>query len=268
MNDTIQFLIQHGYILLFLWVLADQIGIPLPASPVLIAAGAVSGSGQMDLFASISLAAAGSFLSSALWYEAGRYRGASVLTTLCRVTFEPDVCVRRAKDVFTRHGSRSLLVSKFIPGLNAIAAPVAGVFRMPRHRFFILNAVGAAVWASAFILLGYFFRSELERLLPLAQELGPWAIVILAAGAGGFVGAKALMRWLPARRRRGRRMTPVELRERLDAGEDLMVVDLRPDLDRQSEPRTIPGAVRLGLEDLESAFRDIPRDREIALYCT
>jgi membrane protein DedA with SNARE-associated domain len=267
-NETIQVLLHHGYIVLFLWVLADQIGIPLPASPVLIATGAVAGSGQLDLFVSIALATGASFLSNALWYEAGRYRGSSVLTALCRITFEPDVCVRKTKDTFTRHGAGSLLLSKFVPGLNAIAAPVAGVIRMPRNRFLLLNAIGAAVWASVFILLGYFLRSELERLLPMARNLGHWVIVILVAGAAGFVGFKTLMRWLPTRSLHGSRIFAAELRKRLDEGEDLMVVDLRPDLDRQFEPRTIPGSVRLDIDELEPALRQIPHNREIVLFCT
>jgi hypothetical protein len=139
---------------------------------------------------------------------------------------------------------------------------------MPRHRFLLLNAIGAGIWASVFILLGYFLRSELERLLPLARDMGPWVIVILATGAGGFIGLKTLIRWLPARSLHGLRIFPGELQRRLEAGENLMVVDLRPDLDRESEPRAIPGAVRMRIQGLESAFREVPRSREIVLYCT
>ena len=118
MNEAVEFLIQHGYILLFAWVLIEQIGLPVPAVPLLIAAGALAGSGKINLASAMGSAIIAALLADVFWYHVGRYRGGRVLKLLCRISLEPDSCVRWTEDVFARHGAHSLLIAEFVPGLN------------------------------------------------------------------------------------------------------------------------------------------------------
>jgi membrane protein DedA with SNARE-associated domain len=162
LNETIQFLVQHGYALLFAWVLVEQIGLPVPAIPLLLAAGTLAGSGKMNLALAVGSAIIAALVADLFWYYLGRYRGSRVLKLLCRISLEPDSCVRRTEDVFTRHGAQSLLIAKFVPGLNTAAPPLAGIFHMPVSRFVLFDGLGAFVWAATFTGLGYIFSDQLE----------------------------------------------------------------------------------------------------------
>jgi membrane protein DedA with SNARE-associated domain len=154
LNEPIQFLLQHGYVLLFAWVLIEQMGLPVPAVPLLIAAGALAGSGRINLTVAMGLAIIAVLLADVFWYYLGRYRGGRVLKLLCRISLEPDSCVRRTEDVFARHGAHSLLIAKFVPGLNTAAPTLAGIFRMPLARFMVFDGLGAFFWVSTFAGLG------------------------------------------------------------------------------------------------------------------
>ena len=147
MNEMIQFLIRHGYAVVFLWVLFEQLGLPIPAAPLLIAAGALAGTGQLKLIFVLSVSLVASFLSDLFWYHIGFYRGRKALSLLCRISLDPDSCVRKTKEIFARHGTRSFLVARFIPGMTAVAPPLAGIFRMPRLRFLLFDGLGAFFWA-------------------------------------------------------------------------------------------------------------------------
>jgi membrane protein DedA with SNARE-associated domain len=155
LNEAIAFLIQHGYALLFAWVLVEQIGLPVPAAPLLLAAGALAGSGRMDIALVAGLAIVAALVADMFWYYLGRYRGSRVLKLLCRISLEPGSCVRRTEDVFARHGAQSLLIAKFVPGLNTAATPLAGIFRMPVSRFMLFDGLGAFAWVATFAGLGY-----------------------------------------------------------------------------------------------------------------
>jgi membrane protein DedA with SNARE-associated domain len=268
MDDAIHFLLRHGYIVLFVWVLAEQIGLPLPAVPFLFAAGALGGSGRLNLGLAIGVAVLASLLSDVTWYEIGRRRGRRVLHLLCRISLEPDSCVRRTEEVFARHGARSLLVAKFIPGLSTAAPPLAGIFRMRLHRFLLFDSLGALIWAGAFAGIGYLFSGQLEQLAAHALRMGASLAGILAGCLAVYILWKYAQRHRFLRQLRIARITPEELKRRLDEGEDVMIVDLRHSLDFEGEPYTIPGALRLPPEEVERRHHEIPRDRDVVLYCT
>ena len=268
MNETIGFLVRHGYAVLFAWVFAEQVGLPLPAAPLLLAAGALAGTGRLALSVVIALPVVAALLSDVLWYELGRRRGVKVLQLLCRISLEPDSCVRRTENVFARHGARSLLVAKFIPGLNTAAPPLAGIFRMRLDRFLLFDALGSALWVGVFVGLGYVFSDQLERVADRALTLGTWLLVFLLGALGGYIAWKYVKRQRFLRELRIARITPEELKRKLDAGEDVVVVDLRHSLDFEAEPQTIPGAFRLEAAELEQMHEHIPRDRDVVLYCT
>ena len=268
MDEAFRFLVRHGYAVLFAWVAAEQMGFPLPAIPLLLAAGALAGAGKLNLGLVIGTAVLASILSDVAWYEVGRRKGMKVLNLLCRMSLEPDSCVRRTEDVFTRHGARSLLVAKFVPGLTTAAPPLAGIFHMRRSRFVFFDAAGAAIWAGAFAGLGWLFSDRLERLAVQAARLGTWVLVILLTSLAAYVLWKYVHRQLFLRRLRIARITPEELKQKLDAGEDVMIVDLRHSMDFEAEPHVIPGAMRVSADDLEGRHHEIPRDRDVILYCT
>jgi len=268
MNETLGFLLRHGYSVLFAWVLVEQLGLPVPSVPLLLAAGALAGRGRLSLSLVAGLPIVAALMSDALWYQLGRRRGVKVLQFLCRISLEPDSCVRRTENVFARHGARSLVVAKFVPGLNTAAPPLAGVFRMRLSRFLFFDALGVMVWVGAFVGLGYVFSDQLERVADHALRLGTGLLVLLLVALAGYIGWKYLHRRRFLRELRIARITPEELKRKLDAGEDVVVVDLRHSYDFEAEPGTIPGAYRMEASELDQMSEQIPRDRDVVLYCT
>src|ERR1700679_28381 len=129
MNATVEFLLQHGYLLLFVFVLAEQSGLPIPSTPMLLAAGALAGLGRMNLAFAWSLAIFASLIGDSLWFLLGRWRGASILNVFCRISLEPDTCVQKTRTTYGKHGVNWLLFAKFVPGLSTIAPPIVGMFK-------------------------------------------------------------------------------------------------------------------------------------------
>jgi len=267
MTEMLQFVVQHGYMLVFAWVFVEQAGLPVPSAPLLLAAGALSGMHQMNLGVAITFAALGAVTSDAMWYELGKQKGVRVLQLLCRISLEPDSCVRRTQISFAKNGPRVLLGAKFVPGLNAMAAPLAGIIRMGWRKFLLFDLIGAFAWASAFTIAGFVFSGQLERVATSAAYLGTWLLVLLLAGFAGYIGWKFYNRRKFLRKLKIARITPEELKEKIDSGEDILVVDLRHSLDFEANPETIPGALHIDASDLEEAYEVIPRDREIVLFC-
>ena len=268
MNEAIHFLIQHGYVLLFAWVLAEQIGLPLPAMPLLLAAGALAGSGRMDLTLALSLAIVAALMGDLVWYYLGRRRGSRVLNLLCRISLEPDSCVRRTENVFVRHGAQALLIAKFVPGLNTAAPALAGIFRMAVARFILFDGLGALLWAATFTGMGFIFSDQIERIATYLLRWGGWLGVVLGASLAAYILWKYVQRRRFFHQLRVARITPQELMETLNAGAQVLIVDLRQPLDVAALPKTIPGAVRMAMEELETRHQEIPRDRDLVVYCS
>ncbi|HEY6972740.1 MAG TPA: VTT domain-containing protein [Nitrospiraceae bacterium] len=264
MNEAIEFLAQHGTLVLFVTVFAEQVGLPLPAVPFLIAAGALVGTGQMALGMAVGSAVLAALAGDQVWFELGRRRGRRVLNWLCRISLEPTSCVRRTEDLFARHGVRSLVVAKFVPGLSTIAPPLAGIVGLPVPQYLFYNGLGAILWVGSGIGLGYLFSDELEHALALSAQVGPTVMLILLGGVTGYVVLKAL------RRRQAEslvpRLTAQEVADKLATGEDPIIIDLRSHGARQEEPG-ISGSLSLSLEDLKAKHQDLPRDRDVILYC-
>jgi len=267
-HRALEFLLHHGYSVLLLWVFSEQAGLPVPSLPLLLAAGALAGSGQMNLFFCLAIATCAAMSADFIWYELGRRRGIAILRFLCKISIEPDSCVRRTEGVFARQGARSLIFAKFIPGLGAVAPPLAGIFHMRSRRFLLFDALGSFVWAATFIGLGYAFSGEIERIGERAAALGSRFVLLLAAALGAYLGYKYFARLRFLRELRIARITVEELKQKLDEGEDVAIVDLRHSVEFEAEPGTIPGALHVDAADLEDKDGVLPRDREIVLYCT
>jgi membrane protein DedA with SNARE-associated domain/rhodanese-related sulfurtransferase len=267
MSGIVEFLVRHGYWLLFVWVLAEQLGLPIPSAPLLLAAGALCGRHRMNLNLAIALPILAVLICDSFWYELGRLKGMKVLRWLCRISLEPDSCVRRTQVRFERHGPWELAIAKFVPGMNAVASPLAGITRMPLQRFALFDGLGAVLWTGAYIGTGYVFSGELEDVASHLAFLGHGLSALFFAGISLYVGWKYFNRRRFLHKLRIGRISPEELHERMGAGENVVVVDLRHTLEFEEEPETIPGAVHMDTAELEEAADVIPRDRDIVLFC-
>jgi membrane protein DedA with SNARE-associated domain len=268
MAETLQFVVQHGYLLLFFWVIAEQAGLPIPASPLLLAAGALAGQHQLKFALIIVVAATGSLVSDTFWYFFGKRKGTVVLNWLCKIALEPDSCVRRTESTFTRLGYRTLLICKFIPGLNTAAPALAATAGIGLPQFLLFDWLGALLWASAFAGLGLAFSKQLDRVADDVARFGSWTILLVIAGIASYVAYKFYQRGRFLKQVAGARIAPEELREKLDAGEPVTIIDLRHPLDLLPDPRTLPGAIRISPEELQHRNSEITRDGEIVLFCT
>lgn len=268
MDETLHFIVHHGYLVLVAWVFAEQIGLPLPSIPLLLAGGALAGTGNLKLSLVVLLPATGALLADVIWYQLGKYRGAKVLNVLCRISLEPDSCIRNTENRFSRSGPNALVVAKFVPGLSTAAPPLAGMFGMRLPRFLIYDGAGAVLYNGLFVALGYVFSHQLEKVAQIALGFGAGLVLLAAGGLFLYIVWKYIQRQRFLRSLRVSRISPEKLKERIDAGEEVTIVDLRHSMDIEGDPNTIPGAYLLPSEEFEQRHREIPTDRELILFCT
>lgn len=268
MEQLTQFVLEHGYLVLAVWVLLDQLGLPFPAIPIMIAVGGLAGGGQLDLATALLISTLACLPSDIFWYETGRRRGGAILRFLCKVSLEPDSCVRNTEDMFDRYGARSLLIAKFFPGFQTMAPPLAGMSRLPFARFLAFDIGGAFLWSAAFIGAGFALHDQLDRAYQMISELGAGAGAIIGVGLALWVAWKWVHRQLFLRSLRIARIGPDELKRMLDAGEDVSIVDLRSAIAFEMDPHRIPTAQVMSLEEIDQHHERIPRGRDIVLYCT
>jgi membrane protein DedA with SNARE-associated domain/rhodanese-related sulfurtransferase len=268
MSELLEFLTRYGYVVVFTYVLADQAGLPLPSLPLLMAAGALAAGGQLSVWLVIGFALLASLIGDALWFGLGRYRGRSVLNLVCRISLDPDSCVRRAQDSFERHGARLLLFSKFLPGVGTAAPPLSAIVKMSFPKFLLWDALGSVLWAGSSVALGYVFRAQLEEVALYGTRLGAGLLLLLALGLVAYIVQKFIARRRFLRMLRIDRITPEELMRSIEEGPPMVIVDLRHRLDLAILPERVPGAVQIAPEDFAARHQDIPRDREVVLYCS
>jgi membrane protein DedA with SNARE-associated domain/rhodanese-related sulfurtransferase len=268
MTSTSQFLVDYGLPLVFAAVFVEQLGLPLPALPVLLAAGALSATGHFSLLLGLGVTLLACLLADTFWFYLGRHRGGKVLGLLCRISLEPDSCVRRTQDVFARYGLRGVLVAKFVPGLSTVTPPLAGMSGMRIGQFLFFDGVGSLLYGGCFILLGYFFSTQLEEIVEALASVGGNALGLIAAFVAGYIAFKYWQRYRLLRELRMARVTVAELRRKQEAGEDVVILDLRSSAALQEDPSTIQGAIHLTLADIEKRSHEIPRDRDVIVYCS
>jgi membrane protein DedA with SNARE-associated domain/rhodanese-related sulfurtransferase len=265
MHEAMEFLLKHGYIVIFAAVLIEQIGLPAPAGPILIAAGALAGLHKLSLPAVMALALVACLICDSLWFCLGRRRGVSVVEFVCRIALEPNVCISKTHSAYTRYGAKSLLISKFVPWLGTLGPPMAGMFNLAPWKFVLLDGTGAFAWASVYVVAGWLFRTQLEDLAFALSRFGVLVAILVALGLGTYIGSKYVRRRHIYRTLRADRIGPRELKQRMDAGEEFVIVDLRADFERVEG--IIPGAIAVTYEQIDSLPAAISQ-KDVILYCS
>lgn len=268
MNASIEFLQMYGPLLVFASVLLEQAGVPIPCTPWLIASGALARLGQGTVALPIALATIAASLGHTAWFLAGRRWGSRVLRLVCRVSLEPDSCVQRTENAFTRYGARALTIAPFVPGLTTLAPPLAGMSGMRLRRFLALDAMGDLLWASTFVGLGWLAGGPFFRALELVMAYAGSAAGALALGLAVYLALRFLQRQRFRTQLRVARLSADELKRRLDRGEDLVLVDLRHRGEVEESGSTLPGALHISPDELDRRHGEISRAREVVLFCS
>jgi membrane protein DedA with SNARE-associated domain/rhodanese-related sulfurtransferase len=261
-------LLTYGYLLLFGWVLVEQFGIPLPATPVLLAAGGLSAEHQISFAAALGAGLLACLVADTSWFLIGRRYGHHVLRILCKLSMEPTICVRRTQDSFGRSRSLMLIFAKFVPGLATLAAPVAGENGMSLSAFLLFDGIGAVLWLSALLGAGRLFGDALKRNPSLLDWAGRFSGALLLLAILGWFVWRVYRRRMVLRKLVQSRLEPQELKAQLDAGEPVYIVDLRHPLELLAEPFTLPNAMHFSPDALAARHGEIPRDRDVVLFCT
>lgn len=269
MTSFTQLLLLHGYYFVFFYLLAVGIGMPIPADPLLLIMGALVGDHHYNLFLAFLSALVPAVTADYIWYEVGRFKGTSVLRLLCRLTIEPDTCVRSAETTFTKRGAATLYFAKFVPGMSLVCMPMAGVIGMPRRRFLMADTIGCSLWISAYMMVGVLFHRYVENLIVQMGFFGKRAGVLIACILLFYIGYKYVQRWRILRELRVNRITPLAVQEALNLSNGkITIVDLRHPSEIERDNFKIPGAVVMRPEELRALAREVPPEQEIILYCT
>ena len=259
---------EYGLALVFANVLLEQLGLPIPAVPTLVVAGALAAEGELSPLAVFGLAFVACMIGDAVWFLAGRRYGRRVMTFLCRVSLSPDSCVRQTEFRFERWGRLALVLSKFIPGLSTIAPPLAGAMRLGWPSFLLLNGLGVVIWAGVAIGAGMAFHTEINEFIVRLEGLGTLAAEVAGVLLGGYIALKWWERRRFYRALRIARIGVADLRALMDGGKRPVVVDVRSPGARDLDPRFIPGALAMGAAEVDGRLGELPADREIVFYCT
>ena len=262
-----RFFAEYGLVAVFGFVLIEQLGAPIPALPVLLLAGAKAIDDPMYGVSALAFSILACTVGDLAWFWAGRRYGYRVLKLLCRVSLSPDSCVRQTESTYERRGVATLVVAKFVPGLATVAPPVAGALGLKTSSFLLFNGAGAALYCGVGLILGLLFHGQIDWLLDRLAALGGRALLVIVVLLALYVAYRAWDRWRFLRSLRTARVSVDELYEMMNRGDDPLVLDVRSRTHRELDGRRIPGARPVDLDDLERTLAEIPRDRDVVVYC-
>jgi membrane protein DedA with SNARE-associated domain/rhodanese-related sulfurtransferase len=268
MQNLLEFVAHYGYGLVFFSIFIEQMGIPLPGVPILIVMGALARTGEFVVPGVVGSALAGSLSADLIWYQLGRRYGRAVLNLMCRISLEPDYCVRRAEDTFAKRGAWTLLFVKFVPGLNAAAVPLAGMIRISGLRFLAFDITGILLWSGTYVSLGYIFSHQIELVLNRISDIGGSVLAVIAASVAIYVLVKYYQRQRFLNSIRVTRISAEELKAKMDSGQPVILLDLRNTLDRDHDRVRIPGAFHMLPNFVDIGAREIKAKSEIVVYCS
>lgn len=268
MTGLWDFVLRHGYGLMFVAVLIEQLGAPVPAVPVLLAMGGLAGLGYYSLPTALFLALIAALAADLLWFELGRRRGDSILALLCRLSLEPDTCVSSTSRTFERWGPATLLIAKFIPGISTVAPPLAGSAGISRLRFILFDTAGSILWAGAALGTGFLLRREVAIAADWLSRFGLGMLITAGSPLAAWIFYKLWQRERAMRLFRIGRIHPDELKQRLDDGELTWIIDLRSPRSIQRTGGRIPGARLLHESEVSQHLRDLPEGAHLVFYCS
>ena len=266
--DPVALLAQWGLLLVFFSTLLEQGGLPLPAAPLLVAAGALAQDGELRPEYVLLAAMAACMIADHAWFLLGRRGGRRLLAGICRLSLSPDTCVRRTDDIIARHGAALLLVAKFIPGVSAVAIPTASAMGLPYRRFLLFDAIGCAAWCGCYVGLGMIFSREINRLLAALERIGGWSLLVVGSLFALYIALKVLHRARLKRLYHLVRISPAEAVALLEQEPELIIVDARSRLARDEDPRVFPGAIAYEEGNVVALLPDDARGRTIVTFCT
>ena len=267
-EQTLEFVSRFGAPVVFVLVFIDQLGVPLPSPPMLLAFGALAGAGRIHPLLCLLAAVAGSLCADSAWFQLGRRKGSRVLGWLCRLSLEPDSCVSHTRDFVARRGARALLVAKFVPGLDTVGPPLAGMLGIRVPSFLFWSAAGALLWAGVYGGLGYLLGHDIERLLVASDRFGGLLLLVVAGLLAAYVASKLWARHRVLGSLRMARITPRELHALIVQGEQPVIIDARNRAAVAALPVIIEGALSVTLDEVEARQDGIPRERDVVVYCS
>ncbi len=267
MPDFQLLLASYGPWVIALAVMLDQLGIPIPSAPTLLFAGSMIASGELSGPGTLAAATLASLPPDLLWFELGRRRGQAVLGLLCRISLEPDSCVRTTRESFERRGPGTLLFAKFVPGLQTVAPPLAGAGGMGLGRFLAFDAVGALLFNAAFLIAGYALKDQIQAFLDFLSAIGAQLLTVILASIAVWIAWKFYQRQRFLHLLRVARIDVDTLGDMLAGESPPIVYDLRDRFSLAAQAQRVPGARVIRIDELDERHAEIPRDREIILYC-
>jgi membrane protein DedA with SNARE-associated domain/rhodanese-related sulfurtransferase len=251
--------------MLFALVFAEVIGVPIPAALALIAAGALAATGALSVGLCLLTAVGAMLVGDTLMYLLGRSTGWWLLGLICRLSLHPDSCILRSADAFFKKGRMVLVFSRFVPGINTLAAPLAGSMNMPIPIFYAFDLAGACLYTGAYFAVGYLlsgFTGVIERGYHIMGNYAGWAIGI---GASGYLVYRVWDRYRKRPTGPVARVRADDLGRRLSS---IAIFDVRSHGYYDKNTRRIQGSVRLDPHLLGAELPDFPVDKQLILYCT
>ncbi|MDO8652233.1 MAG: VTT domain-containing protein [Undibacterium sp.] len=264
-NWFAHFLQQDSGVLVFINVLLQQLGLPVPSVPTMMLA-ASQASGMTALSGMLLAAVLASLLADWIWYQAGRMFGYRVLSLLCKLSINPSSCVSQTEARFTKWGVWSLVFGKFIPGFSTVAPPVAGALGMPRSSFFIASALGAALWAGLALLAGYAFQAQIDGALVLLSLHGVRLALVLLVLIALWLGWKFWQKYRFERLAAMHHISPEEMLLALASARPPHILDLRSK-NLVAESGRIPNAHVTDYEAITQSLAHVPKDYPIVTIC-
>jgi len=270
MNDLLSLISHHGYLLLAIVCFAEAVGLPLPAALAILTAGAVAAYGDLHLYLVFGIAVLSLLSGDVVLYFMGRVSGWTLLGFLCRLSANPETCILRSAEYFYRRGKQTLLFAKFIPGINAMSPPLAGSMKMRLGDFLQYDSLGAALYVGAYSVAGYLFSDALRAITRGLRSAGFAAEVIFGVGLVAY----AVYRIWVYRKYRLLDVVPripaEELARKLasDAAQNMLIADVRSHGYYDADSERIAGSIRIEPNNLIEEVKNLPKDREIYLYCT
>ena len=273
MPIALDFFVHYAYGILFLWVLVEQLGVPVPSVPLLVATGSLTATHRLHTVPAMLVILLACAIADSMWYFAGVRYGGRVVRLVCRLSLEASACVRKTEGYFGKHGAVTLLFAKFVPGLSAVAPPIAGQSGMSYARFLAYDLAGSLIWSSAYVFGGRFFGDVVKRSAPLLHFLARFGVLLFAIALLTFVARRIWKQRAFLQDLRDAGITGPELNTMLqsaaaNSNKAPFIVDLRHPLDYLPDPRVLPGALRISPADLEKHKDLLPRDMDVILYCT